>query len=96
MVDPEDEGIRLTCLGKRWFPQPEVQWKDVMGDKIPLSLGTGPKTMMGCFKLRHPSCEGELKHRGVLHHEESLLWTRAGENNFYHRSALLVLGTGQE
>lgn len=35
MVGPEDEGIRLMCTGKRWFPQPEVQWKDVTGEKIP-------------------------------------------------------------
>uniref|UniRef100_G1Q0J0 Butyrophilin subfamily 1 member A1 n=1 Tax=Myotis lucifugus TaxID=59463 RepID=G1Q0J0_MYOLU len=35
MVDTEDGGIRLKCTGKRWFPQPEVQWKDVTGEKIP-------------------------------------------------------------
>uniref|UniRef100_A0A667G9E5 Butyrophilin subfamily 1 member A1 n=1 Tax=Lynx canadensis TaxID=61383 RepID=A0A667G9E5_LYNCA len=35
MVGPEGTGIRLTCTGKRWFPQPEVQWKDAMGEKIP-------------------------------------------------------------
>lgn len=35
MVGPEDGGIRLKCTGKRWFPQPEVQWKDVTGEKIP-------------------------------------------------------------
>ncbi|XP_008048136.1 butyrophilin subfamily 1 member A1-like [Carlito syrichta] len=34
MVGPEDEGIKLTCTGKGWFPQPEVQWKDSRGDKI--------------------------------------------------------------
>nr|XP_008509342.1 PREDICTED: butyrophilin subfamily 1 member A1-like [Equus przewalskii] len=35
MVGPEDEGIRLTCTGKGWFPQPEVQWKDAKGEKLP-------------------------------------------------------------
>uniref|UniRef100_A0A673TIE3 Butyrophilin subfamily 1 member A1 n=1 Tax=Suricata suricatta TaxID=37032 RepID=A0A673TIE3_SURSU len=34
MVGPEDTGIRLTCTGKGWFPQPEVQWKDATGEKI--------------------------------------------------------------
>lgn len=35
MVGPKDEEIKLTCPGKRWFPQPEVQWKDIRGEKIP-------------------------------------------------------------
>ncbi|CAD7677666.1 unnamed protein product [Nyctereutes procyonoides] len=35
MVGPEDKGIRLTCRGKGWFPQPEVQWTDARGEKIP-------------------------------------------------------------
>ncbi|XP_040838828.1 butyrophilin subfamily 1 member A1-like [Ochotona curzoniae] len=35
MVGPEDEGIKLSCTGKGWFPQPEVQWKDENGEKIP-------------------------------------------------------------
>ncbi|XP_069420120.1 butyrophilin subfamily 3 member A2-like [Ovis canadensis] len=35
LVGPEDGGIRLKCTGKGWFPQPEVQWEDVKGEKIP-------------------------------------------------------------
>lgn len=35
MVGPEDEGIRLKCTGKGWFPQPEIQWEDAKGEKIP-------------------------------------------------------------
>ncbi|XP_040835654.1 butyrophilin subfamily 1 member A1-like [Ochotona curzoniae] len=34
IVGPEDEGTRLSCTGKGWFPQPEVQWKDESGEKI--------------------------------------------------------------
>lgn len=35
IVGPEDGGIRLRCTGKEWFPQPEIQWKDTKGEKIP-------------------------------------------------------------
>ncbi|XP_062043155.1 butyrophilin subfamily 1 member A1-like [Lepus europaeus] len=35
MVGPEDEGIRLMCTGKGWFPQPEIQWKGEGGEKLP-------------------------------------------------------------
>ncbi|XP_066215932.1 butyrophilin subfamily 1 member A1-like [Saccopteryx leptura] len=35
MVGPEDEGIKLKCTGRRWFPQPEIQWKDARGEKMP-------------------------------------------------------------
>ncbi|XP_073741100.1 butyrophilin subfamily 1 member A1-like isoform X2 [Callorhinus ursinus] len=35
MVGPEDKGIRLTCTGKGWFPQPEIKWTDATGEKIP-------------------------------------------------------------
>ncbi|ELV12958.1 Butyrophilin subfamily 1 member A1 [Tupaia chinensis] len=35
IVGLEDEGIKLTCKGQGWFPQPEVQWKNEKGEKIP-------------------------------------------------------------
>ncbi|XP_045148210.1 butyrophilin subfamily 1 member A1-like [Echinops telfairi] len=35
MVGPEEDGIKVTCTGKGWFPQPEVHWKDEIGRRIP-------------------------------------------------------------
>ncbi|XP_004617796.2 butyrophilin subfamily 1 member A1-like [Sorex araneus] len=35
IVSPEDKGIRLRCTGKGWYPQPEVQWNNARGEKMP-------------------------------------------------------------
>ncbi|XP_014690572.3 butyrophilin subfamily 1 member A1-like isoform X1 [Equus asinus] len=51
MVGPEDEGIRLTCTGKGWFPQPEVQWKDAKGEKLPSLSEDETQDDDGLFQL---------------------------------------------
>nr|XP_013012069.1 butyrophilin-like protein 1 [Cavia porcellus] len=31
---PEEDGVRVVCRASRWFPKPQVQWRDVSGKKI--------------------------------------------------------------
>ncbi|KAM6185063.1 butyrophilin-like protein 1 [Rhynchocyon petersi] len=31
---PEEDGIRVVCTTSRWFPKPQVQWKDLNGEKL--------------------------------------------------------------
>ncbi|XP_059793963.1 butyrophilin-like protein 1 [Balaenoptera ricei] len=35
MMGPEDRGIRVLCSSGGWFPKPRVQWRDMVGVKLP-------------------------------------------------------------
>ncbi|XP_006860606.1 PREDICTED: butyrophilin subfamily 1 member A1-like [Chrysochloris asiatica] len=52
MVGPEDEGIQVTCTGKGWFPQPEIQWKDERGEKIPSLSEDQTQDDDGLFQIK--------------------------------------------
>lgn len=94
MVGPEDKGISLTCTGKGRFPQPEVQWTDARGEKIPTLSEDETQDDDGLFQIEASLIVRDSSKTSVLLHEESLLWTRAGGNHFYPRSVLLIWGTG--
>ncbi|XP_058429687.1 butyrophilin-like protein 1 isoform X3 [Marmota monax] len=32
---PEEDGVRLVCKASGWFPKPQVQWRDLSGNKFP-------------------------------------------------------------
>ncbi|VTJ89018.1 Hypothetical predicted protein [Marmota monax] len=32
---PEEDGVRVVCKVSRWFPKPQVQWRDLSGNKFP-------------------------------------------------------------
>ncbi|XP_077657635.1 butyrophilin subfamily 1 member A1-like [Urocitellus parryii] len=32
---PEEDGVRVVCKASRWFPKPQVQWRDLSGNKFP-------------------------------------------------------------
>ncbi|KAM6185069.1 butyrophilin subfamily 1 member A1-like [Rhynchocyon petersi] len=51
MVGPEDEGIKVTCRGKGWFPQPEVQWRNEEEKKIPSLSETEVQDDDGLFQI---------------------------------------------
>ena len=34
-MGPEDRGIRVLCSSGGWFPKPRVQWRDMVGVKLP-------------------------------------------------------------
>ncbi|XP_006896319.1 PREDICTED: butyrophilin-like protein 1-like [Elephantulus edwardii] len=31
---PEEDGVRVVCTTSGWFPKPQLQWKDVSGEKF--------------------------------------------------------------
>nr|XP_027799370.1 butyrophilin subfamily 1 member A1-like [Marmota flaviventris] len=32
---PEEDGVRMVCKASGWFPKPQVQWRDLSGNKFP-------------------------------------------------------------
>ncbi|XP_077874770.1 butyrophilin subfamily 1 member A1 [Ictidomys tridecemlineatus] len=32
---PEEDGVRVVCKASGWFPKPQVQWRDLRGNKFP-------------------------------------------------------------
>ncbi|XP_006896318.1 PREDICTED: butyrophilin-like protein 1-like [Elephantulus edwardii] len=31
---PEEDGVRVVCTASGWFPKPQVQWRDLSGEKF--------------------------------------------------------------
>ncbi|XP_023581340.1 butyrophilin-like protein 1 [Trichechus manatus latirostris] len=31
---PEEDGVRVACTASGWFPKPQVQWRDLSGEKF--------------------------------------------------------------
>ncbi|XP_055983782.1 butyrophilin subfamily 1 member A1-like [Sorex fumeus] len=52
IVSPEDKGIRLRCTGKGWFPQPEVQWNNARGEKMPSLSEEETKDEDGLYNIQ--------------------------------------------
>ena len=34
ITGPEEDGVRVVCTASGWFPKPQVQWRDVSGEKF--------------------------------------------------------------
>ncbi|XP_066112224.1 butyrophilin subfamily 3 member A2-like isoform X2 [Saccopteryx bilineata] len=34
ITGPEEDGVRVACSASGWFPKPQVQWRDLRGEKL--------------------------------------------------------------
>ncbi|KAM9740175.1 butyrophilin-like protein 1 isoform 2-T4 [Dama dama] len=34
ITGPEEDGVRMVCMASGWFPKPQVQWRDLSGEKF--------------------------------------------------------------
>ncbi|XP_068850265.1 butyrophilin-like protein 1, partial [Capricornis sumatraensis] len=34
ITGPEEDGVRVVCMASGWFPKPQVQWRDLSGEKF--------------------------------------------------------------
>ncbi|XP_014638406.1 PREDICTED: butyrophilin subfamily 1 member A1-like [Ceratotherium simum simum] len=48
---PEEEGVRVVCMASRWFPKPQVQWRDLSGKKFLAFSETHAKDEEGLFSV---------------------------------------------
>uniref|UniRef100_A0A8C0E4A7 Butyrophilin subfamily 1 member A1 n=1 Tax=Balaenoptera musculus TaxID=9771 RepID=A0A8C0E4A7_BALMU len=38
ITGPEEDGVRVVCTSSGWFPKPQVQWRDLSGEKSLVAL----------------------------------------------------------
>ncbi|XP_040843506.1 butyrophilin-like protein 1 [Ochotona curzoniae] len=48
---PEKDGVRVVCKASGWFPKPQVQWRDVRGEKFPEFSETHTQDAAGLFSV---------------------------------------------
>ncbi|XP_053904185.1 butyrophilin subfamily 1 member A1-like [Malaclemys terrapin pileata] len=48
----QDGGIRLVCRSARWYPEPEVLWRDLKGQPLPSSSHTNSREASGLYETQ--------------------------------------------
>ncbi|XP_043384158.1 butyrophilin subfamily 1 member A1 [Chelonia mydas] len=51
--DYQDEGIRIVCQSTGWYPEPELQWRDLSGNHLPSLFGKKSQSENGLFSIQH-------------------------------------------
>ncbi|MXQ99546.1 hypothetical protein E5288_WYG010416 [Bos mutus] len=51
MEGPKDGEVKLKCTSEGWFPQPQVQWRDMEGNTIPSSSQDLTQGSQGLFQV---------------------------------------------
>ncbi|XP_058521022.1 butyrophilin subfamily 3 member A3-like isoform X2 [Ochotona princeps] len=49
--EPEKDGVRVVCKASGWFPKPQVQWRDVHGEKLLEFSETHTQDAAGLFSV---------------------------------------------
>uniref|UniRef100_A0A8C4LHC9 Ig-like domain-containing protein n=1 Tax=Equus asinus TaxID=9793 RepID=A0A8C4LHC9_EQUAS len=47
----EDGGIHLECMSTDWYPQPEIQWRDVNGEDMPARAASLHENRAGLYAV---------------------------------------------
>ncbi|XP_058410682.1 butyrophilin subfamily 1 member A1-like [Diceros bicornis minor] len=48
---PEEDGVRVVCMASGWFPKPQVQWRDLSGEKFLAFSETHARDEEGLFSV---------------------------------------------
>ncbi|XP_006154389.2 butyrophilin-like protein 1 [Tupaia chinensis] len=48
---PEEDGVRVVCTASGWFPKPQVQWRDLRGEKLLAFSETHAQDPEGLFHV---------------------------------------------
>ncbi|XP_021074226.1 butyrophilin-like protein 1 [Mus pahari] len=51
MTGPENNGIRVQCSSRGWFPKPKVQWRDTLGNTLLSSSELQTQDRDGLFQV---------------------------------------------
>ncbi|TEA24631.1 hypothetical protein DBR06_SOUSAS30410151, partial [Sousa chinensis] len=51
ITGPEEDGVRVVCTASGWFPKPQVQWRDLSGEKFPAFSEAHSQDAEGLFSV---------------------------------------------
>lgn len=51
ITGPEEDGVRVVCTASGWFPKPQVQWRDLTGEKFPAFSEAHSQDAEGLFSV---------------------------------------------
>ncbi|XP_060019917.1 butyrophilin-like protein 1 [Lagenorhynchus albirostris] len=51
ITGPEEDGVRVVCTASGWFPKPQVQWRDLSGEKFPVFSEAHSQDTEGLFSV---------------------------------------------
>ncbi|KAM9740178.1 butyrophilin subfamily 1 member A1-like isoform 4-T6 [Dama dama] len=66
ITGPEEDGVRMVCMASGWFPKPQVQWRDLSGEKFLAFSEAHTQDAEGLFSVEAALVVQEMREKETL------------------------------